>query len=50
MGARTKLNEFYFLLCLVGAGLAGLACGSWWVFLGLLALLVACCMHAGDIR
>src|ERR1035437_7417034 len=50
MAARTKLNQFYGLACLGVAALIGVLSGSWPIFLAALAVTVAGCLHAGDIR
>jgi len=50
MSARHKLNTAYFQGTAVIAGVIGLATGSWMVFFLALAVLVAGCIHGGDIR
>ena len=48
--ARHKLNAASIPGILVIAGLVAALTGSWWVFLGLFAVLIATAVHAGDIR
>jgi hypothetical protein len=50
MGARQKLNEGYFLACLVAAGILGYVTGSGLVFLIALVALVVLCTASGGIR
>ena len=50
MSARTRLNEIYALGCIGIAALIGGATGSWGVFVIALAVLLAACLHGGDIR
>jgi hypothetical protein len=50
MGARQKLNEFYFLVSVFWAAVIGAATRSWAVFFIALVILVLCSLHSGGIR
>jgi hypothetical protein len=50
MGARTRLNQIYIFGCIGIAALIGALSGSWAIFLIAVAITVAACVHAGDIR
>jgi hypothetical protein len=50
MGARTRLNQIYIFGCIGVAALIGALSGSWAIFLIAVAITVAACVHAGDIR
>jgi hypothetical protein len=50
MSARKKLNSAYVCGSLVMAGACGLFVGSWWVFIVVLGVLLACNFYEGNIR
>ena len=50
MSARHKLNQGYIQGALVVAGVIGVACGSWTVFLIAAAILVGLSVYSGEIR
>ncbi len=50
MGARKKLNSASLLGSLLLAGIAGLATGSFTVFVVAAVVIVVLSIHAGDIR
>jgi hypothetical protein len=50
MGASTSLNGIYLSGALAIAAILGWATGFWAVFIIILAVLIAACVHAGTIR
>lgn len=50
MNARKKLNTGHFYGSLLFAALAGWLASSWLVFFATGSVLLAGCLHAGDIR
>ncbi len=50
MGARTKLNIAFINGALIVAAFVGMAFQSWMVFWGVVVLLVAGSLYAGEIR
>jgi 4-hydroxybenzoate polyprenyltransferase len=50
VGARQKLNDFYFLASVLIAGLAGVCSQSWLLFVMTLVALIVASVYSGDIR